>query len=267
VDDLSGKVALVTGAASGMGLSIAKTFAAAGMKIALVDIDARTLAAAARTVREYGVDVATAEMDVSDRSAWATHADRLEAELGPVQLLVNNAGVSTLGIPFDATSPELWDRVIQINLTGVYNGIHCFLDRIRATGEGHIVNTGSIGGLLGTPGLVVYCASKFAVVGLSEALRAELVGDGIGVSVLCPAGVRTHLGETSSAILGLAAPTRMPGDGLPEGIDPADVGPRVLAAVRANDLYIFTHPELRPAIDGHHQVLTQGFDHADQFKA
>jgi NAD(P)-dependent dehydrogenase (short-subunit alcohol dehydrogenase family) len=190
--------------------------------------------------------------------------------MGPVQLLVNNAGVSTLGMPIDEVGPELWDRVISINLTGVYNGVHSFLDDMRGAGGGHIVNTSSMGGLLCGPLLAPYSASKAAVVGLSEALRAELAGSGIGVSVLIPGSVRTRLWRTSRVVRGLPDIDTPPADlttgsADPNGMDPDEVGRRVLAAVSANEPYIVTHPEFRTSVEDRHARLLHGFDQAAAF--
>jgi len=163
------------------------------MKIALSDIDERTLEQSVLKLTNRGADVMAVPLDVTNRDGWARAARDVPAAMGPVQLLVNNAGVSTFGVPFDEVGPDLWDRVIAINLTGVYNGVHYFLTGMQAAGGGHIVNTSSAAGLGGVPKAGPYSATKFAIVGLSESLRAELAESGIGVSVLCPGSVRTRL--------------------------------------------------------------------------
>jgi NAD(P)-dependent dehydrogenase (short-subunit alcohol dehydrogenase family) len=186
-------------------------------------------------------------------------------------VLCNNAGVSTLGLKFEDIPPEMWDKVVAINLTGVFNGIHTFLGSMQAAGDGHIVNTSSMGGLLGSvPSLSPYAATKFAVVGLTETLRAELKDEGIGVSVLCPGGVRTRLWRTSRPLRGLPD-TDVPPDDMsgqsssPDAMDPYEVGLRVLDAVRHNELYVITHPEMRPGIEWRHQQLMAGFDRGEAF--
>jgi NAD(P)-dependent dehydrogenase (short-subunit alcohol dehydrogenase family) len=128
--------------------------------------------------------------------------------MGPVQLLVNNAGVSTAGMRFDEIGPELWDRVIDINLTGVYNGVHFFLDGMRAAGGGHIVNTSSAAGLLAPPELGPYVATKAAIIGLSESLRLELAESGIGVSVLIRAASGRGCGAPPGRCAACPIPTR-----------------------------------------------------------
>jgi NAD(P)-dependent dehydrogenase (short-subunit alcohol dehydrogenase family) len=174
IGDLTNKVAFVTGAAGGIGLGMARAFAEAGMKVAIADIDAKTLAEAGAELEQAGATVFTVPLDVADLASWQTAAEAVERRLGPVQILCNNAGVSTLGMKFDTISPELWRKVVDINLNGVFNGVHTFLEGMRSAGGGHIVNTSSMGGMFGVANLSPYVATKFAVVGLSEALRAEL---------------------------------------------------------------------------------------------
>jgi 2-hydroxycyclohexanecarboxyl-CoA dehydrogenase len=269
MDKLAGKVAFITGSAGGIGLGIARAFAGAGMKIVLSDIDEPTLGQSAAELEAAGVDVMAIPLDVTDRDGWARAADRVAAAMGPVQLLVNNAGVSTNGMRFDEVSPELWDRVISINLTSVYNGVHYFLDGMRAMGEGHIVNTSSMAGLFGSAALAPYCATKFALVGLSEVLRDELAESGIGVSVLCPAGVRSRLWRTSREVRGLSDTTVPPsgpsGQSARAAMGAEEVGRRVLDAVVADELYVITHPEFRSIITERHELIMHGFDRAAAF--
>lgn len=271
MDALPGKVALVTGSAGGIGLGIARACADAGMKVALSDIDVSALEQSAAELKEAGADVMALPLDVTNRDDWARAARDVPAALGPVQLLVNNAGVSTLGMTFDEIGPQLWDRVVAINLTGVYNGLHYFLAGMAVAGGGHVVNTASVGGLFGVSGLAPYCATKFGVVGLSESLRAELSGQGIGVSVLCPDGVRSRLWRTSRAVRGLPDTDTPPDDISAQSASaamlPEEVGRRVLAGIVANDLYILTDPRTRPAVARRDEQLMQGFDRAAAFPA
>jgi NAD(P)-dependent dehydrogenase (short-subunit alcohol dehydrogenase family) len=271
MDALPGKVAFITGSAGGIGLGIARACAGAGMKVVLSDIDERTLERSAADLKKVGAEVMAVPLDVTNRDDWARAARDVPAAMGPVQFLVNNAGVSTNGMAFDEISPQLWDRVVAINLTGVFNGMHYFLDGMVAAGGGHIVNTSSIGGLLGVPRLSPYCATKFAVVGLSESLRAELAEYGIGVSVLCPAGVRSRLWRTSRAVRGLpdtdVPPDDISGQSASAQMLPDEVGLRVLDAVIADEPYILTHPEMRPGVAARHERLMRGFDRAAVFSA
>jgi NAD(P)-dependent dehydrogenase (short-subunit alcohol dehydrogenase family) len=180
-------------------------------------------------------------------------------------------GVSTFGVRFEDIGPELWDRVIAINLAGVYNGVHYFLAGMQAAGGGHIVNSSSMAGLLGVPMGGPYAASKFAIVGLSESLRAELVDSAIGVSVLCPGSVRTRLWRTSRAVRGLPdvdvpPPELKGGSADPHGMDPDEVGRRVVDAVVADEPYIMTHPEFRDSVTERHAALLRGFERAAAFQ-
>jgi NAD(P)-dependent dehydrogenase (short-subunit alcohol dehydrogenase family) len=242
------------------------------MKIALADVDEKTLEESALELRRGGAEVIAVPLDVTDRDGWARAAREVSAALGPVQLLVNNAGVSTFGVPFAEIGTELWDRVVAINLTGIYNGVHYFLADMQAAGGGHIVNSSSAAGLGGVPKAAPYSATKFAIMGLSESLRAELADSGVGVSVLCPGSVRTRLWRTSRAIRGLPDLDVPPpelltgGSADPNGMDPNEVGLRVIDAVVANELYIMTHPELRAFVTGRHDALMQGFERADAFR-
>jgi len=189
--------------------------------------------------------------------------------LGPVQLLVNNAGVSTLGMRFEEVGPELWDRVVDINLTGAYNGVHYFLPHMRAGGRGHIVNVASAAGLYGSAALAPYCATKFALIGLSEVLHEELAGEDIGVSVVCAGGVRTRLWRTSRVVKGLPDIEEPPLDGSAQSARAAvtadEVGQRVLAAVLNNELYVQTDSTLRGPVIARHERLVRSIDAADAF--
>jgi NAD(P)-dependent dehydrogenase (short-subunit alcohol dehydrogenase family) len=270
IGDLKDKVAFITGAAGGIGLGMARAFAQAGMKVAITDIDAKTLKEAGAELEQAGATVFTVPLDVTDLDNWQAAREAVERMMGPVKILCNNAGVSTLGMKFDTISPELWGKVVDINLNGVFNGVHTFLDGMRAAGGGHIVNTSSMGGMFGVANLSSYVTTKFAVVGLSEALRAELAEDGIGVSVLCPGSVRSRLWRTSRPIRGLPDIDVPPDDvsgqsALASGMDPYEVGLRVVNAVRQNQLYIFTHAEFRAHIAGRSEKLMAGFDCTDAY--
>jgi NAD(P)-dependent dehydrogenase (short-subunit alcohol dehydrogenase family) len=270
VKDLAGKTAFVTGGASGIGRGIGRALARAGMKLALADVDPTSLEEAATELRAIATDVMAIPLDVTDRAAWADAERDVSAALGPVQLLVNNAGVSTLGLAFEDVPPEMWDRVVAINLTGVYDGIRQFLPGMRTAGAGHIVTTSSMAGLVGTAQLGPYAATKFALVGLSEVLWHELTGTGIGVSVLCPGAVRTSIWRTSRAVRGLpdidVPPDDASGQSARAAMDADEVGRRVVDGVVADELYILTHPELRQVVIDRHERLLLGFDRADAFR-
>jgi NAD(P)-dependent dehydrogenase (short-subunit alcohol dehydrogenase family) len=241
--DVAGRTAFITGGANGIGLGIARAFAGAGAKLALADIDAEALARAKAELAAL-TDVDVHVLDVRDREAYARAADAVEARLGPVSLLFNNAGVAGHA-PAVKLTYELWDWSTGINLHGVINGVQTFLPRMAERGHGgHIVNTASGAGLVAVGSGVLYHTAKFAVVGLSEALRGELAPLGIGVSVLCPGPVATDiLARTRASQPGQDAAIDRSGrmtNALAGGVPPDKVGRMVLDAVNANRLYIHT---------------------------
>lgn len=269
MDELSGRVAFVTGGASGIGRGLAQAFLAAGMKVAIADIDEGALAEAAASL---GADVMPVVLDITGAAAWQAALDAVEARLGPVALLCNNAGLgqgrrADGGPVLMAEMPEeVWKLVIDTNLHGTCLGIRAAVPRMIAAGRGgHVVNTASMAGLIAPAGLTAYAASKYAVVGLSEALRAELAPQGIGVSVLCPGAVSTNFYVTSAvrrdAIMGQDA-TRAFAPGRTDSaarMDPRSVGEHVVRGVRANHLYIMTHPEYRPLVEARFAAIRGGF--------
>jgi NAD(P)-dependent dehydrogenase (short-subunit alcohol dehydrogenase family) len=194
--DLTGKNAFITGGASGIGFAMAQAFLNEGMNVAIADVDADALAKAMTALSGSNARVLAVQLDVTNRSQYEEVAQQVEAELGNVHVLCNNAGVYRGGA-LDAVTYADWDWVMGVNVGGVINGLQTFLARMERHGEGgHVVNTASMAGLTTAPGLGVYNASKFAVVGLSEALRKDLEPKGIGVSVLCPGMVRTRILES-----------------------------------------------------------------------
>ena len=267
--DFRDKVALVTGAAGGIGLGMTRALAEAGMNVAMVDVDEKVLAESVSLLRQDGASVIGLPLDVTDRAGWAEIAGRVSTDLGPIQVLCNNAGVSTLGLLIDDVTPEIWDKVVEINLTGVFNGVKACLDQMRAAGSGHIVNTSSMGGLVGFPSLSPYVATKFAVVGFSESLRAELAGDGIGVSVLCPGSVRSRLWRTSRKVRGLpdieTPPDDMSGQSASsEALDPYLVGLQVVDAIRDNKLYIVTDAQQKSLVATRSERILRAFDRLEK---
>lgn len=275
--DVTGKVAFITGGASGMGLAMARSFSAAGMKVVIADIEDSALAAAAGEFAASNADVITMKVDVTDRDAMEQAAQATEEVFGKVHVLCNNAGVAVGGSIVDM-SYEDWDWVMKVNLDGVVNGLQAFVNRIRAHGEGgHIINTASIAGHMAIPALSVYNTTKFAVVGLSEAVRHDLAADNIGVSVLCPGIVDTGIfesgrnrpadltGENDTAATVLSADAsdeereQRLTDIRQNALDPAVVGDMVLDAIVQNDLYIFTHPEFVDATNGRNAEMQASF--------
>lgn len=276
--DVAGKVAFVTGGASGIGLAMVRSLAAAGMKVAVADIEEPALERVAEEFSTSNSQVITLPLDVGDRGAMERAADATEAAFGKVHLVCNNAGVG-VGGPVDEMTHADWDWVLGVNLHGVVNGVQTFTGRIAAHGEGgHFVNTASMAGHIGVPGMSVYVASKFAVVGLSEAMRADLAPKNIGVSVLCPGVVRTGIFESGRNRPPQLAGERdtaaqvLSGSGsaeerasrtaqlLASALDPALVGDMVLHAVLNDEFYIFTHPEMAPFTETRHEEMAAAFD-------
>jgi NAD(P)-dependent dehydrogenase (short-subunit alcohol dehydrogenase family) len=264
--DVAGRCAFVTGGASGIGLGMAKVFARAGMNVVAADIREDHIAAAQAEIDEAGLSpqVWFIRLDVTDRAAFAAAAAEAEALFGKLHVLCNNAGIGLLK-PITKASEADWDWAIDVNLTSMFNGVKAVVPRIRAHGEGgHVVNTASMAGLLQYSQAGVYVTTKFAVVGFSEALRAELAPEGIGVSAFCPGGVRTNIRDyEATRPERYAAEAEVP-SGPPPGFKfsdedrarlaaltatPEEAGELVLQGVRDNALYIFTAPEFRAGVE------------------
>lgn len=253
METLTGTTAFITGAAQGIGLGLARALGRRGARLALTDIDQDALDAAADELGRTA-DVAAYRLDVRDRDAFADVADRAEAQLGSVSLLCNNAGIAFAESVEDA-SFRLWDLALGINLGGVVNGVQTLLPRMLARREaGHVINTASAAGLIGAGVGAMYTASKFAVVGLSEALRRQLETGGhpIGVTVLCPGGVATNIARTGQSLVAADAaeePGRSHVDDAVNRVDsilrergasPDAVGEAAVAAMLAGRFYVHT---------------------------
>ncbi|MGM0583495.1 MAG: SDR family NAD(P)-dependent oxidoreductase [Pseudomonadota bacterium] len=264
MQDLSGKTAFVTGAASGIGFAIARALAAEGMRLALADIDLDALRAAEAELRDAGAETLHLRFDVSDPAAWAAAAEHAAHHLGEADLLINNAGVSPARVPAEQITPEDWAWLMSINLNGVHNGISAWLPRMKRRGtEAHIVNTASILGHFGMANASDYVASKYAVVGLSECLRIELRDTPVGVSVLCPGLVATPLRENSArerpSAKGAPNPEPAADPARPGGIPAEQVAAQVIEAVRTRRFWIGTHPEYGPVIEARAAEIAGAF--------
>jgi len=271
--ELAGKTAFVAGGAGGIGLALGRAFAEAGMKVMLADIESEALSAAVKSLHNAGPEVRGVICDVAD----AASVDRAAAEsfktFGKVHVVCNNAGVAAAG-GIDDISLDNWRWVLDVNLMGVLHGVRAFLPHIREHGEGgHFVNTASMAGMDGGLGFSPYTASKFAVVGMSEGLSEQLKPYGIGVSVLCPSFVRTRIHESGRNRPGRYGETRTPDPASPAGqmlalitasiaagLEPADVAARVLAAIREDELYVFTHPGMRGHVDARFAAIQAAMD-------
>ncbi len=196
--DLSGKVAAVTGAASGIGRATSIELAGHGCHLALADVDEQGMAETAAQARTRGTTVTTRRLDVADRGAVVAWADEVVGDHGKVNLIVNNAGVA-LGASVEAMAYEDFDWLIGINLLGVVYGTKAFLPHLKATGDGHVVNISSVFGLLGIPSQSAYNAAKFAVRGFTEALRIELDMErgGVSCTTIHPGGIKTNIARSA----------------------------------------------------------------------
>lgn len=256
--DFAGGTAIVTGGAGGIGFALAKRFGQEGMRVLLLDIEADALEPAVEELRGYQIDARAQRCDVADAAILQNSIAAAADEMGPVQVLCNNAGVAAGGLLEEVPLAD-WDWIVGVNLMSVVYGCRAVLPHMRAHGRpSWIVNTASMAGMLGLPGMAPYCATKSAVVAISESLRQELAETNIGVSALCPGWVRTQIHDSRRnhpAPDTAAAPTRDPGRAemvrqfIDNGMEPDQLAERVLEAIAANELYIFTHPEMGNLIE------------------
>ncbi len=263
MQDFREKVAVVTGAASGIGRGLVDAFAAEGMKLVLADIEPEPLGIAARELADGGAEVLAVRTDTGDAASVEELAAAAYARFGAVHILCNNAGVSGGGGALWETSEADWTWVLGVNLMGVVHGIRAFVPRMLAGGEeGHIVNTSSVLGLSTGPGSV-YGVSKHGVTRLTEGLYHDLQAAGarIGVSVLCPGLTATRIIEAErnrpAALANVAERTpeaaarrqAMQAYFLAEGMPPAETARIVLEAIRAERFYILPHPDIKTAVE------------------
>lgn len=254
MDELDGKVAIVTGAASGIGFGMVHAFAMQGMRIVLADVESAVLSATTNEFVKRGAEVVAERCDVSDPKALEALAEHTYSAFGQVNVVCNNAGVLENNLATWEYSTDDWDWVLGINLMGVVNGIRTFVPQMIESGEpGHIVNTASLGGLISGTANPIYTASKHAVVALSETLHHDLRARNanVNVSVLCPGWVRTSIADSDrnradspTMTEELTAIRARIQQGVDSGLDPNDVGVMVTDAIQAERFYIHTHPQL-----------------------
>lgn len=270
--DVRGKVAFVTGGSSGIGLGIARVLSAAGMKVVITYRSEAHRDKALAMFPAGNPGVHAIKLDTTDREGMVKAADETERLFGKVHLLVNNAGVG-ISIPLSKATWNDWDWGTSVNIDGVFNGVHTFLPRMLAHGEGgHIITTSSAAGL--TAGMLgIYVTTKYAVMGMMESLRCELEGKNIGVSVFCPGLVKTEIFNTERnrpAELfnpgGPVMPAPPPGvkdapevDLMAAALEPMDVAVKVLEGIRRNDLYILTHQEFEEVVRERADALISSF--------
>jgi NAD(P)-dependent dehydrogenase (short-subunit alcohol dehydrogenase family) len=271
--DFDGKTAFVTGGASGIGLALGRAFAEAGMKVMLADVEAGALDQALHNLSNHGNRVQGIRCDVGDAESVERAAQAAFDAFGNVHVVCNNAGVAAGG-GIDNISIDNWRWVVDVNLMGVLYGVRSFLPHmLRHREGGHIVNTASMAGMINGMGFSPYAATKFAVVAMSEGLAMQLQPHGIGVSVLCPEFVRTRIGDSGrnrpgrygeSPQLDPASPAAQVvaeiARRLEAGIEPGQVAARVVEAIRNEQLYIFTHPNMRQAVDGRFAAIQAAMD-------
>jgi NAD(P)-dependent dehydrogenase (short-subunit alcohol dehydrogenase family) len=276
--DFRGKTAFITGAASGIGFSMARAFGRAGMNVVLADIDMHAAREAVERLAKDQIKAVPVVCDVSEREGVRRAALEAIAAFGKVHVVCNNAGVAVGGL-LGTVRERDWDWILDVNLKGVVYGTETFFPLIKSHGEGgHIVNTASMAGMISPPGLEPYSATKFAVVAMSEGWAMQLAPLDIGVSVLCPGFVRTRIHESGRARQekyggegdvdpGVGATREESAQNVLHGIDPDVVGARVVECVEANELYIFTHPTMRAYVEARFRNILAGFDAADKSQA
>ena len=250
MQELAGKVAVVTGGGSGIGSGLVAALAEAGMHVVVADIELDAATIVADRACEQGMEASAVQVDVTDVESVRALADRAYETFGAVHVLCNNAGVLVFGKVAELRTED-WRWVYGVNVFGVINGLHEFLPRMLAQGtEGHVVNTASVVAFTRGPGREPYTSSKAAVVAITEDLRTEVAGDGIGVTALVPGGVNTRIGESQRNRpdeFGAAAARAPREPGAPESsspvLEPIVVGRMVRSAIERNEPWVFTHPE------------------------
>ncbi len=277
--DYKGKTAIITGAAEGIGLSIAKAFGKRGAQIVLADIDGEQLKIAAEDLGRRDIAVLSVTMDVADPAQWPSLVEQTQARFGDIHILVNNAGVGGRNGSIESTNHKDWQWVTDVNMMGVLYGMQYVVPQIKRHGAGgHIINVASMAGMMGVPYAGAYTATKGAVVSLSESWYQELKRHQIFVSVLCPAFVQTRINlshrnkqerykdnkasnpPSEKQLAAAAHMQRVIDNGLAVDI----VGERVIEAMNANELYIFTHPNYRQLVQQRYRAIDAAFERAQK---
>ena len=266
MNTLRGKTAAVTGAASGLGRAMALAFADEGMNLALADVDEKGLVLTKEEIEKRGMKASSMRVDVSK----AADVDAFAASVKEVHVVCNNAGVSPIGPLWENTIAD-WQWALGVNLWGVIHGVRAFVPRLIAQGEGHVVNTASVAGLISPPGMGVYNVTKHAVVALSESLHHDLrvQGSPVGVSVLCPAYVPTGISDSErnrprelQNSSKKSSQQEMLAQHLKKAVSSGkltadDVARAVVAAIKENRFYILTHPRIKGAIQARMEDVLQ----------
>jgi len=278
-NEFSGKTAIISGAAGGIGLALAEAFAQQGMNIVMGDIDAATLSESGDALRAKGYNVLTCQLDVTDYAQWEAIVASATAEFGKVHMVVNNAGVGGTPGKIEDTEHETWQWVMDVNVMGVLYGAQACVPAIKAHGEGGwVFNVASMAGMMGMPYAGAYCASKAAVVSMTESWFAELQPYGIHASVLCPAFVKTRIHESyrnRQEKYAVAAEKRIDKEKLQAGAKAATMAvesgipatmlaKRVVEALVSKQMYIYTHPNYRKVTSGRFKAIDKAFVDAEQ---
>ncbi len=271
--DLKGKVAVVTGAASGIGRAMVERFAREGMKLVLADVEEGPLAQAREELARGGAEVLAVKTDVSKRESVDELARKTFETFGTAHVVCNNAGVgSTAGAAWDLSQGD-WEWTMGVNLWGVIHGVRAFVPRLVQQGEGHVVNTASIAGMITVPGMSPYCVTKHAVVALSECMYHDLslsTGGKVGVSVLCPAWVKTRINQSernrpasTQTAKGPLTPQQEAIQGavhaaVEHGIPAEVVAEKVHSAIVDGRFYILTHSKTKRLIEHRMKDILEG---------
>lgn len=273
-----GKTAIISGGAEGIGFSIAQAVGKQGMNVVIGDIDADQLKQAEAKLQALGIEVLGVKMDVSKQDQWQAVAEQATARFGKIHMLVNNAGVCGMPGAIEQTDDKDWQWVLGVNLMGVIYGTEAIVPLMKEHGEGGwLINVASMAGMMGVPFANSYTATKVAVVGMSESWHAELQPHNIQVSVLCPAFVKTRINlaqrnrhpeysneaqvaiESTDDVSALAEHLQSVIDA---GLAPEIVGERVVEAISAGELYIFTHPNYRKMVQARYKAIDDAFERA-----
>jgi len=275
MSQFSGKTAVISGGAEGIGFSIAQAVGKQGMNVVLGDIDTKQLKIAKTKLEAQGIEVLTVQMDVSKQEHWKAATEQAIERFGKVHMLVNNAGVGGTPGPIEQTDNKDWRWVLDVNLMGVIYGAEAMVPLMKKHGEGGwVINVASMAGMAGVPFAGPYTATKVAVVGMSESWYAELKPHNIQVSVLCPAFVKTRINHSyrnkhseyqseKQAETLQSAETSAIAEHMQKvvdaGLSPEIVGERVVEAISAGELYIFTHPNYRKSIQARFKAIDDAF--------
>ena len=276
MSQFSGKTAVISGGAQGIGLSIAKALGEQNMNIVLADIDQENLQKAASELQAAGVSVLTVVLDVADEAQWQAVGQQTLERFGKVHMVVNNAGVGGDSGSIESQNKKGWQWVLDVNLMGVVYGAKAIVPLIKQHGEGGwVINVASMAGMTGVPYSGAYTATKAAVVALSESWAGELERKGIKVSVLCPAFVQTRIYDSERNrperyqtddwdVTSESSFSKRAKDMVENGIEVSIIGKRVVEALNAGELYIFTHPNYRPVVQRQAAVIDKAFQRAEQ---